>query len=186
MIPEKCTSGKRILCSCGMKLSQETSMIRRIRQIDEGIISWKPYTIINVLEFIQSILYLDRSFCCFSANLRCKGMFSLTDLRIAVVTHPFIFLPFLPCLNETVIRIFFWTKCLKFSSIFSIFTNSGANTTSAQGFSVMVPFLSIFCTVKSHYGSWYNWAGSQKSFKFGQRVFVMNGLGNLSQFKTGK
>ena len=26
LIPEKCTSGKRMLCSCGMKLNQETSM----------------------------------------------------------------------------------------------------------------------------------------------------------------
>lgn len=103
-------------------------------------------------------------------------MFILTDIRIAVATHPFIFLPFLSCL-KAVYRIFFWTKCLKFSSIFSISTNSGANTTSAQGFSVMVPFLSIFL---------YNWAGSQKSFKFGQRVFVMNKLGSLSQFETGK
>ena len=73
-------------------------------------------------------------------------MFILTDIRIAVATHPFIFLPFLSL--KAVYRIFFWTKCLKFSSIFSISTNSGANTTSAQGFSVMVPFLSIFCTIE--------------------------------------
>ena len=74
-------------------------------------------------------------------------MFILTDIRIAVATDPFIFLPFLSCL-KAVYPIFFWTKCLKFSSIFSISTNSGANTTSAQGFSVMVPFLSIFCTIE--------------------------------------
>ena len=96
-------------------------------------------------------------FACFSANLRCKGMFSLTDLRIAVVTHPFIFLLFLPCLKAAVFRIIFWKNVRNFSP----FSPSLPTVELTQPRPRACRLSCLFCR-------------SQKLFKFGRRVFVMN------------
>ena len=69
-------------------------------------------------------------------------MFCLADPQKAVVTHPFVFSPFLPCFKAVVFRALFYYRPNVCN--FPAFSPS----LSAQGFSVVVCFSVIIYSVK--------------------------------------